>query len=1011
MRVGGPYSVEVTLIGRQPGEQQNIMLNLGQDLNLDFELRTQAVAVEELRVTLEDDEVLNPDRTGAATFIDSELVAQLPSVNRSTRDLIRLDPRNDGNFSFGGRNWLFNNITLDGSYFNNSFGLDDPAMGGQTASEPIPYDAVEQVEVSIAPFDVRESGFTGANVNIVTKSGTNNWEGSVYTFLRNESLLGNTVRGQEVVANPDLSFNQSGFTFSGPIARDKAFFFLAGEMVRRDDPGTNFVAAGATGVGQSRVDPATMDAIRDRMSTVYDYDTGDYEGFVHETNSDKLIAKLDWNVNENNNLSFRYSYLDAERAIPPHPFVLSFNNTGRGPNSSSLPFQNAGYAINNELSSFAVELNSRSSSWANRFFASYNRQRDFRAPFSADFPTIDIGEDGVTYTTLGHEPFSINNILDTDTWQLTNNFSLFRGNHVLTFGANFELFSFFNSFNFGRHGFWFLPDEFGGTTFESLDEFFDKTDPNSPNFIELRDFIGGGLFKGEVFDIAQLGLYVQDEFPVSDRVNLTMGLRVDFPMYLTDPVDNPWARGLTLLDENRNPETVDQSKLAGATPLFAPRIGFNWDVTGDRTTQIRGGTGIFTGRVPLVWIGNVFSNPGENPNLFPFISEEEAISQGHMTNFESILQASFAGPAAMDPDFKWPQLWMTNIAIDHLLPGDILGTLEFMYGKDINNIIMRNSNLVAPQGTLAQDGRPYYGGAGNNDLNAAGDGVFVLDNTSEGHNFNISTQLRKRFGFGLAAQMSYAFTEAKNRLRSSEIAGVLWSSQPNQGDPNNINLAHSEFGQRHRIVGAATWDVDWSETLGTQFGIFMEIAQGNRFAGAGGNRYSFIYSGDVNGDDWGGNDLIYIPRDASEIQFDPFVDASGATVSTGEQWAKLDAFISQDDYLSQHRGEIAERNGLLNPWYQSIDLRVLQNIGFDAGGKRHTLQLNFDILNFTNLLSSDWGVRKFASPAATSPLTLSRFDGSGEPVFMFTGPSETFIDDPSEFSRWRIQLGVKYLFN
>jgi hypothetical protein len=415
--------------------------------------------------------------------------------------------------------------------------------------------------------------------------------------------------------------------------------------------------------------------------------------------------------------------------------------------------------------------------------------------------------------------------------------------------------------------------------------------------------------------------------------------------------------------------------------------------------------------VPLVWIGNVFSNPGENPNLFPFISEEEAISQGHMTNFESILQASFAGPAAMDPDFKWPQLWMTNIAIDHLLPGDILGTLEFMYGKDINNIIMRNSNLVAPQGTLAQDGRPYYGGAGNNDLNAAGDGVFVLDNTSEGHNFNISTQLRKRFGFGLAAQMSYAFTEAKNRLRSSEIAGVLWSSQPNQGDPNNINLAHSEFGQRHRIVGAATWDVDWSETLGTQFGIFMEIAQGNRFAGAGGNRYSFIYSGDVNGDDWGGNDLIYIPRDASEIQFDPFVDASGATVSTGEQWAKLDAFISQDDYLSQHRGEIAERNGLLNPWYQSIDLRVLQNIGFDAGGKRHTLQLNFDILNFTNLLSSDWGVRKFASPAATSPLTLSRFDGSGEPVFMFTGPSETFIDDPSEFSRWRIQLGVKYLFN
>ncbi len=1012
MRVGGPYTVEVNIIGFAEGVEQNVTISLGQDLGLNFRLSPQAVPVEELRVTLQEDKVLNPDRTGAATFVDPEQVIRLPSINRSTRDLIRLDPRNDGNYAFGGRNWLYNNISLDGSYFNNTFGLDDPAPGGQTASEPIPYDAVEQVEVSIAPFDVREGGFTGANVNTVTKSGTNEWSASAYGFFRNESLLGNSVRGQDVIANPDLTFNQWGATLGGPISRDKAFFFLAGEIVRRDDPGTNFVAGGSPAFGQSRVDPAVMDQIRDRMMTVYGYDTGPYEGFVHETNSDKLIAKIDWNVNENNNLTFRYSYLNASRDLPPHPFVLSFANTGRGPNSTSLPFQNSGYAINNELNSFAFELNSRATSFANRFFASYNRFRDFRDPFSADFPTIEIGEGGVTYTTVGHEPFSIHNILDTDVLQLTNNFSWFKGKHVLTFGANFELYSFFNSFNIFRHGVFFLPEETGiGSTFDSLDEFFAKTDPSSPDFVDFNALVGSGPFKGETFDIGQFSLYAQDEVPLSDRFNLTLGVRVDFPMYLTDPVDNPFSRGLTALDENRMPETVDQSDLPGATPLFSPRVGFNWDASpdGDRSTQIRGGTGIFTGRVPFVWVGNVYSNPGANPNLYaPFFNEDvEQIR----TSDDAILQQSF-DLNAMDPDFKWPQLWVSSIAIDQRLPGDFLGTVEFSYGKDINNVFMRNADLVAPVRTLAQDGRPYYGGFGNNELNPdGGAGIYVIDNTSEGYNLSLTAQLRKRFDIGVNAILSYAFTQAKNKLKSTEIASVLWQNQPIKGDPNNPELSHSEFGQRHRIVGAATWDVEWSEALATQFGVFLEVAEGNRFTGAGGNRYSFIYSGDVNGDGQGGNDLIYIPADASEITFDPCTAGCGGAVSPQAQWDAFNAFVEQDRYLSKHRGEIAERFGLLNPWYQTVDIRILQDIGFDAAGKRHRLQLNFDVMNFLNLLSSDWGVRKFASPAATSPLRLVRFDGAGEPVFNFTGPAETFIDDPFEFSRWRIQIGAKYILN
>jgi hypothetical protein len=1004
LRVGGPYRVTATAIGFEPRSEADVNLSLGQSLRLDFRLNPQAVQLQELVVAGARDEVLDAGRTGAATYIDPKQVEVLPSIKRSTRDLTRLDPRSDGNFSFAGRNWLYNNVSLDGSYFNNPFGLDDPAPGGQTNAEPVPYDAVEQVQVSVAPFDVREGGFTGANINTVTKSGTNNFRGSLYSFGRNEALLGNTVRGSEVVANPDLRFIQSGFSFSGPLIRDKLFFFVNGELERTDDPGSDFIASqgGSSGFGISRVQAEIMDSIRDRMIQEYGYDPGEYQGYINETNNDKVIAKLDWNINDNNNLSLRYNFLDAKRDLPPHPFVLSFANTGRGPNQSSLPFRNAGYAINNQLHSVALEVNSRSSNFANRFFAGYNRFRDFREPNSTPFPTIEIGEAGVTYTTLGHEPFSIHNILDQDVWQLTNNFTWFRGRHSITLGANFESFGFFNSFNIFRNGVFFLPGSLPfGSTFSSLDEFFQATDPSNPSQKDFNAMIGTGPFKGENIDVGQLGVYVQDELLVTDRLNLTAGLRADFPMYFTDPVDNPFSRGLTALDENGQPETVDQSSLPSAKALFSPRVGFNWNVAGDRKTQIRGGTGIFTGRVPFVWVGNVISNPGANPNLFPTgpqipTSEDATLAQSFDLN-------------AMAADFKWPQTWVSDIGIDQQFGSGFLGTLEVIYGNDIHNVFVRNADLVAPVRTLP-DGRPYYGGAGSNELNPdGGAGIYVIDNTSEGYNFNITAQLRKTFDFGLGASLGYSFTEAKNNLRSSEIASVLWQSQPVQGNPNRPELGYSEFGQRHRIVGGATYTKDWSRSLRTQIGLFIEVAEGNRFAGAGGNRYSFIYSGDVNGDGSGGNDLIYIPRDQSDIVFAVCATSCGTNVTPQQQWDAFNAFIEQDEYLRSHRGQIAERAGAVNPWYNNLDLRILQDFAF-GNVTRHAFQLSLDMLNVGNFIDSDWGVRKVASAPATSPLTLTGFGVSGAPEFNFTGPSATFIDDPGQFSRWRAQLGLRYYF-
>ncbi|MGH7585435.1 MAG: TonB-dependent receptor [Gemmatimonadales bacterium] len=1014
LRVGGPYRVTTTYIGAVPTTREDVFLNLGETLRLDFQLERRAVQVEELVVAGEENEVLNAGRTGAETYIGPREILLMPTVKRSTRDLTKLDPRSDGNYSFAGRNWLYNNVSLDGSYFNNPFGLDDPAPGGQANGEPVPYDAIEQVEVSIAPFDVREGGFTGANVNIVTKSGTNQLTGSAYAFLRNDAFQGNTVSGNEVVANPDLSYLQSGFAVSGPILRDKLFFFLNGEIERTDNPGTDFVASqgGSGGFGVSRVAAADLDAISERLATEYGYETGPYEGYIFQTDNDKVLAKLDYNLNQDNTFTLRYNYLDATRDQGPHPFVLSFNNTGRGPNTASLPFRNSGYAINNNLNSVAFEWNSRTASFANRFFASYNRFRDNRDPFSADFPTIEIGQDGVTYTTAGHEPFSIHNILDQDVWQVTNNFSLFRGNHVFTVGVNYEKFSFFNSFNIFRHG--FFP---AVSTFPSVQAFMDTTDPGNPAQIEFDAFIGTGPFKGENIDASQLGLYAQDEFLISDRFNLTYGLRVDFPSYGTEPVDNPFSRSRIALDENGNSETVDQSSLPGADPLFSPRVGFNWNAVGDRQTQVRGGTGVFTGRIPFVWFGNVISNPGANPNIFPGAPPVE-------TGHGSVLQQSF-DLNAMDPDFQWPQVWTTDLAVDQRLPWEMLGTFEVIYAKDINAVVMRNADLnVAPAdvGTVpGPDGRPFYGlGAASSELNPDGAGIYVIDNTDEGHSFNATAQLRKTWSSGFSAMLAYSYTDADNAIQSTEIASVLWQLQPVQGNPNQPGIAPSQFGQRHRFIAAASWGKQWSPSLRTQIGLFFEAAEGNRYTASGGNRFSVIYSGDVNGDGQAGNDLIYVPRDAmdpSEVAIVDYTDGNGVLHTEAEQRAALETFIRQDDYLRENRGRIADRNGLLNPWYNNLDLKILQDFALGSGTRRHVFQLSLDVLNFGNLISSDWGVRKVANPSALSPLRLdpttyavTPYDGSTAPVLNFTGPSETFIDDPGIFSRWQAQIGLRYYF-
>lgn len=997
MRVGGPYTVTVSYIGYKTTTESNITLSLGSSARLNFSLQQEAIELAGVEVIGEQDDVMNSSRTGAATYIGLDQVDAMPSIKRSTRDLTRLDPRSDGNFSFGGRNWLYNNISLDGSYFNNPFGLDDPAPGGQTNSEPVSYDAVEQVQVSIAPFDVREGGFTGAGINTVTKSGTNDLHVSMYSYARNESFVGNTVGDVEVVADPSLEFSQSGISVSGPIIPNKMFFFVNLENEHRNDPGTNYYADNTT-----RVESSVMQQISDRMKEVYDYDTGPWEGYTHNTDNVKILAKFDWNISDQHNLTLRYNKLDAYRDLPPHGFVLSYNNTGRGPNAFSLPFKNSGYRIHNNLDSYALELNSLlSNNLANRLFVSVNKFKDYREPFSVDFPTVEIGEDGVTYTTVGHEPFSIHNILDQDVLQVTNNLSYYMGAHAITAGVNYESFKFFNSFNIFRHGVFFLPYFLfdigfilGGTTFPDLDTFFAQTDPDSA--MDLRAAIGSGPYKGEKIDVAQLSFYAQDEYSVNQNLNITAGLRVDIPKYNTTPVENPFSTGLTLLDENDQAETVDQAKLAGDNPLYSPRLGFNWSNI-DRTTQVRGGWGIFTGRLPFVWVGNVISNPGANPNIpgdgsNPDHETDDGAGREVYEGTTSVLQQSF-DLNAMVEDFKWPQVQTINLAVDKTLPGNMLATFELVHSTDKNAIYMRNADLATPTRELA-DGRDYFGAdEGANELNAdGGAGVYVIDNIDQGSSFTFTAQLRGKLGNGLNWNAAYTFLEAKNNLQSTEIASVLFQSQPVQSDPNNPQLGFSQFGMKQRLIASATYRHEWSKSMATSVGMFFEMGEGNRYIYSGGNRYSHVYSGDVNGDGIGGNDLIYIPKDENDIN-----------LTNSSDWSALDAFIEQDSYLSQNRGKIAERNGLLNPWFSNIDMRI--NNEFAVAGRK--VEVSFDIMNLANLINSSWGVRKIANASAIYPLTLDSWTEGGEPVFSFNGAEETFTDDFSEFSRWRMQLGLK----
>jgi hypothetical protein len=955
------------------------MLSIGQKLPLDLQMKSSATTLGEVTISAKDDPVLNSERTGASTNISRAQIASLPTIGRSAFDYTRLSPAADGG-SFGGRNDQFNNFSLDGAIFNNPFGLDAATPGGQSDAQPISLDAIDQIQLAYAPYDVTQSGFTGAAINAVTKSGTNSFAGTVFGFYRNQSMIGSTVDGVEAPKG-DLTQLQTGFSLGGPIIKNKLFFFVNAELERRSDLGSSFVPnRGTDGPGVSRVLASDLDAVSNALKSI-GYDPGPYENFNLESPNMKGIAKLDWNITKGHSLSVTYNFLDASKEKPAHPSAIG----RRGPDFTTLQFRNAGYRINNKLNQVIGELKSSfGSTVANKFQLGYSAFRDSRDPFSTPAPSISIAKDGTRYIIAGHEPFSIYNRLNQDVLQINDNLNFYLGSHTVTVGAAYEQFKFDNSFNLGTFGGTFGPD------YVSPQAFVDSVASGQVGALiagaqTIANTTPDDGWNWSYTNVGQISAYIQDEISLFDRLTLTLGLRMDKPTYLNtkeliqeklEPLTDPgccYQPEIQYYDENGEGIKFDHTVLPTTKPLFSPRVGFNWDVKGDRSLQIRGGTGLFSGRFPFVWVGNQVANP----NFFFY--------------------------CVTHPDFRFPQVWRSNLGIDKKFGDGWIASADVIYTKDMNGMMVRNYGLNLPTGRLQApgDNRPVYTQADRaTNLFGGVTDAFVFTNTNVGYSTNVTVQLQRTWSNGMYASLGYNFLDSRDASSiEAEISSDAYDRNPAYGNVNQAVLAPSIYGNKHRVVGSFSKKFNYGgaerNRFGTTIGLFFQYAQGGRF--------SYTYSGNINNDGSGNNDLMYIPTDA---QIDQMQFSGDATA----QRQALKNFIAQDDYMSANRGSVMEKYGILSPWYNNWDVRILQDLNHKAGKKQNTLQLSIDILNVGNLLSNGkWGVRQI--PTTTQPLGVTVDSATGVPTYSFdTKIVDSFVQDFSILSRWQAQVGLRYSF-
>jgi hypothetical protein len=1009
LRVGGPYEVTSTFIGYKADPISGINLLLGEPYFLRVTMVDASVDLGVVEILGVKDNILNSERTGAATNIDKRLISTMPTISRSINDFTRLTPQAGGGNAFAGRDGRYNNITIDGANFNNNFGLSSNNLPGGDA-QPISLDAIEEIQVNIAPYDVRQTNFTGAGINAVTRSGTNALSGSVYGLYRDQSFNGRKVGELELPEGQQTTSKIIGARLGGPIIKDKLFFFVNGEWEDNVRPGLSFRpnTGDETGPDISRTTVADMQRVSDFVRNNYNYDPGRISDYANNFNvrNYKALARIDWNINKSNKFAIRYNEVvnTSDQVVngtsAPNPRASS-NRISQ----NSFAFENANYGFENSVRSLTAELNSTlmGGKAANQVLATFTRIQDRRTSGSTPFPFIDIWKDGDAYMSLGYELFSWRNEVLNDVFTFTDNFTYYLGKHTITAGVSFDHLSFGNSFQ--RYGTSYYR-------YASVDDFINGANPTA--FGLTYSLLPEGRNPVAELDFGLGGLYIQDEYAVNNRLKLTYGLRMDLPMYLNEALRNPAIEALTFKNNAGADEKIVMD-WPNAAPLWSPRIGFNYDVKGDRTMQLRGGTGIFTGRLPFVWFTNLPTNSGMIQNTVEITNATQIQDLdlrfnpdplAHAGKFPQNAGQSAPGSiASISPDFRMPQVWRSNLGFDNKFKTGTILTFDAIFTKDLNAVWQRNVNQPQPIGTLqGPDQRPLFDRSRVvSNVNEA----MVLDNTDQGYSYAITAQITQPFTKGFFGTLAYTYTDASDITGNpGSQAASAWTNNVSVRGQNDLDLAPSEFAVPHRVVAGLNYSVEYLRNLKTTFSLY--------YNGSHQGRFSYRYNGDVN-QDRNNADLMYIPNNPSEIQFVDIVSQGNVVFTAQQQSDAFFAFVEQDEYLSANKGKYAERNGALLPFRHRFDFTIMQELFANIGGKRNSLEFRVDILNVGNMLSSNWGLLKQTSVPNAALLVFNRIEANGQPSFRMAQvsgalPTTSFINVGNQASTWGAQIGLRYSF-
>ncbi|HWJ29931.1 MAG TPA: carboxypeptidase regulatory-like domain-containing protein [Flavisolibacter sp.] len=1029
-RVGGPYTITVGFVGFTTKTIENVTLNLGEPYVADVTMSTQSSSLNEVIVTTTSK---SRARTGASTNINSRTLTTLPTISRSITDFTRLTPQANGN-GFGGRDPRYNNVTIDGANLNNNFGLNnDPLPGG--GSNPISLDAIEEITVNIAPYDVRQGNFTGANIAAVTKSGTNTFHGSAYGFYRNQSFNGTNVAGYKLPNNPKSYNKVIGGTLGGPIIKNKLFFFVNGEYEEKSSV-LNYYSPTGNG-NPSKVSVDSLKAVYDYLTSKFNYDPGPYDNFNPNApvKNHKLLGKIDWNISTATKLTVKYSdFSNSQSFLPSSSGGINGANgyftPGAKFSATAMAFGNTIYTQVDKVRSGSFDLTSNiHGRFSNQFLATMTRINTTKGHPGAQFPFVDILDASTgsknNYISFGNEPFNGNyNVVLNDIYTATDNFSYYAGKHTLTAGLTYEFQKVGNGFMAGSQGYY---------VFKSVNDFINNKAPllysQTYSLVPGQDAVISANLK-----VGQAGAYIQDEYNVNNNFRLTAGLRVDKPIYPEQPLANNAVNNQTLYDQDGNLVHYNTGAWPKSTLYWSPRVGFHWNLP-EQKLVVRGGTGLFTGRIPFVYLTNLPTGVGpyqygvlvssaapSNTNMssYLFNPDPHAYNPFYNKNLPASVFPTTGGTvvpngayALIDNNFKFPQVWRSDLAVERNLGQGFTVSIEGIYTKDVNSVYMFNANQNKTDATVDVGGstRPAFSAAAARKLNAKSGNAVVLANSDQGHSFSLTTQLTKSFSKGFFGTLAYTYTSAYDLTANpGSQAGSVWSINPTSGTQNTQELSVSSFAVPHRVIAGLSYRFEYAKHLATTISAFYE--------GAPQGTLSYIYNGDVNND---GNsaDLMYIPKNPSEITF---VDlpASGTrpAFTAKQQQDAFFKFIAQDKYLSKHMGEVAKRNAAVQPWYNKLDLKIAQDLFTNISGRKHNLQITADILNALNLINHNWGVKSFY--VVNNPLAVKGIVNGKETYQLATylpqGATQqvlldrTYINNNSLSSTWALQLGLRYSF-